>query len=70
MSHGLFYQCPRYVSGAGNISAVMLSMEGQSSRISSKHVFICVPKMNKGLTGLERHECLVTEFSFLGELSL
>ncbi len=22
----------------------------------SKHILICVPKMNKGLTGLERHE--------------
>ncbi len=33
---------------------------------------ICVPKMNKGLTGLERHEgeYLMTEFSFLGELTL
>ncbi len=36
-----------------------------------KNILICVPKMNKGLTGLERHEGeqLVTEFSFLGELS-
>ncbi len=23
---------------------------------SSKNILICVPKMNKGLTGLERHE--------------
>ncbi len=37
-----------------------------------KNIFICVPKMNEGLTGLERHEgeLLMTEFSFLGELSL
>ncbi len=29
MSHGLFYQCSYYVSGPGNISVVLLSMEGQ-----------------------------------------
>ncbi len=29
MSHGLFYQCIDYVSGPGNISVVLLSMEGQ-----------------------------------------
>ncbi len=28
----------------------------ESSRISSKNILICVPKMNEGLTGLERHE--------------
>ncbi len=37
-----------------------------------QNIFICVPKMIKGLTGLERHEgeYLMTGFSFLGELSL
>ncbi len=37
-----------------------------------KNILICVLKMNKGLTGLERHEgeSLMTEFYFLGELSL
>ncbi len=37
-----------------------------------KNILICVPKMNKGLTGLERieGEYLMTEFSFLGELTL
>ncbi len=36
------------------------------------NILICVSKMNEGLTGLERHEgeSLMTEFSFLGELSL
>ncbi len=28
MSHGLFYHCPCYVSGPGNISVVLLSKEG------------------------------------------
>ncbi len=46
-----------------------------SSKLSSldfiKHILICFLKMNKGLTGLERHEGkLMTEFSFLGKLSL
>ncbi len=37
-----------------------------------KNILICVPTMNEGLTGLERHEGeqLMTVFSFLGELSL
>ncbi len=29
MSHGLFYRCPCYVSGSGNMSVVLQSMEGQ-----------------------------------------
>ncbi len=53
MSHGLFYRCIYYVSGPGNISVVLLSME-LSDFI--KNILICVPKMNEGLTGLERHE--------------
>ncbi len=37
-----------------------------------KNILNCVPKMKEGLTGLEQHEgeSLMTEFSFLGELSL
>ncbi len=37
-----------------------------------KNILICVPKMNKDLMDLEQHEGekLMTEFSFLGELSL
>ncbi len=44
MSHGLFYRCPWYVSGSGN------------SQISLKNILNCVPKINEGLTGLERYE--------------
>ncbi len=29
MVHGLFYQCPYYVSGSGNISVAFPSMQGQ-----------------------------------------
>ncbi len=29
MSHGLFYRSPYYVSGPGDITVVLLSMEGQ-----------------------------------------
>ncbi len=53
MSHGQFYRCIYYVSGPGNISVVLLSME-RSDFI--KNILICVPKMNEVLTGLERHE--------------
>ncbi len=31
MSHGIFYQFHCYVSGPGNISVVLLSMEGQKA---------------------------------------
>ncbi len=39
---------------------------------SIKNNLICVPKMTEGLTGFKRHEGekLMTEFSFLGELTL
>ncbi len=50
----------------------LLSMHGQKAGILLKNIIICVPKMNKGLRSLERHEgeLLMTEFLFLGELSL
>ncbi len=37
-----------------------------------KNILICVPKMNGGLAGLERHEGekLMTEFSFWGGVTL
>ncbi len=37
-----------------------------------KNILICVLKMNGGLTGLARHEGekLMTELSFVGELTL
>ncbi len=47
-------------------------MQGQKALDFIKNILICVPKMNEGLTGLEWHEGeqLMTELSFLGELSL
>ncbi len=49
--------------------AVYAGSKSLESLYFIKNILICVPKMNKGLTGLERHEQLMTEFSFLGELS-
>ncbi len=43
-----------YVVGPGNISVALLSMKGQKCLI--KHILISVPKVNEGLTGLDRHE--------------
>ncbi len=40
--------------GLDRVSTLAVYGESESSRISSKISF--VPKMNKGLTGLERHE--------------
>ncbi len=37
-------------------SSVVVYAGSESLWISSKNVLICVMKMNKGLTGLERHE--------------
>ncbi len=31
MPHGLFYQCPCYISGSGNISVALLSIKGQKA---------------------------------------
>ncbi len=47
-------------------------MEGQKALGFHQNILICVPKMNKGLMGLELHEGekFMTQFSFLGELSL
>ncbi len=56
MSRGLFYRCPCYVSGSGNISVALLSMKGQRAPDFIKNILICVLKMNGGLKGLERHE--------------
>ncbi len=56
MSNGMFYRCIYYVSGPGNISVVLLSMEDQRALRFHQNILICVLKMNEGLTGLERHE--------------
>ncbi len=50
MSLGLFYRCIYYVSGPGNISVVLLSMEGQRALGIIKNILISVLKMNEGLT--------------------
>ncbi len=39
-----------------NMVVALLFMKGQRALISSKNILICVPKMNEGLMGLERHE--------------
>ncbi len=54
------------------VSCVAVYRGSESSWISSKHILICVWKMNEGLMGLEQveGECLITEFIFWGELSL
>ncbi len=37
MSHGQFYRCPYYISGPGNITVALMSMEDlESSQIPSK----------------------------------
>ncbi len=42
MLHGLFYQSPCYVSGHGNISVVLLSMESlRALRFKQKHLNLC-----------------------------
>ncbi len=42
MLYGLFYRSPCYVSGHGNISVVLLSMEGLGAlRFKQKHLNLC-----------------------------
>ncbi len=42
MLHGLFYQSPCYISGHGNISVVLLSMEGlKALRFKQKYLNLC-----------------------------
>ncbi len=43
-----------YVSGPGNISVALLSMEGQRALRFHQNILICVPKMIEGLKGLEK----------------
>ncbi len=46
------------LTGPGNITDKLLSIEGQTRKLSDfiKNILICVLKMIEGLTGLERHE--------------
>ncbi len=50
----------------GHGSTLAVYGGSESSLDFFKNILICVPKMNVGLTGLERHEgeYLMTEFSF------
>ncbi len=42
MSHGLFYRCIDYVSGPGNTSVALLSMEEQIAlRFHQKYLHLC-----------------------------
>ncbi len=42
MSHGLFYQSSYYVSGPGNISVALLSMQGQKAlRFNQTYFNLC-----------------------------
>ncbi len=42
MPHGLFYRCPCYVSGTGNIAVALLSMQGQRAfRFHQKYLNLC-----------------------------
>ncbi len=48
MSHGL-YRCPYYVSGSGNISAVLLSTDGQKALgFHQKYLNLCSKDGTKG----------------------
>ncbi len=43
MSHGLFYRFPCYVSGPGNISVALLSMEGlRALRFHQKYLNLLI----------------------------
>ncbi len=54
MSRGLFYRCIYYISGPGNISVALLSIEGlRALQLNHlKHLNLC-PEDDRGL---ERHE--------------
>ncbi len=42
LPHRLFQQCPYYISGSGNISVALLSMEGQRApRFHQKYLNLC-----------------------------
>ncbi len=65
MSHGLFYRCIYYVSGPGNISVVLLSMEDQRAlRFHQKHLNLCL-KMNEGLTGWNDTRVSINDIIFI-----
>ncbi len=47
---------PFLPSWAFSVILALLSMEVRKLSDFIKNILICVPKMNEGLTGLERHE--------------
>ncbi len=51
----LIYSGFLYVSGPGNITVAVYGVVRDLSDFI-KNILICVPKMNEGLIGLERHE--------------
>ncbi len=61
MSHGLFNQCLGTLQLHCSNITVTLQLHCRLCRVKKlsdfiKNSLICVPKMNEGLTGLERHE--------------
>ncbi len=56
MSHGL-YKCPYNVSGSGNISAVLLSTDGQKAHgFHQKYLNLC---SNDGTKGVINHRIFI-----------
>ncbi len=53
MSHGLFYDLLAMFLSLDRVR--IIAVYGRV-REFIKNILICVPKMNEGLTGLERHE--------------
>ncbi len=60
-SHGLFYRCPFW---ALTVVVPLLSVKGLRALRFNRNIFICAPKMNRGLMCLERYEgeLLMSEF--------
>ncbi len=70
ITHGLFYRSPYYISGSGNISVVLLSMQGQKAlEFHQKCHSLCSEDENRSYM-FGTTWGWVTWFSFLGELYL
>ncbi len=54
--HGQFQQCPYMFLGLERDSSIAVYAGSENVWISIKNILICVPKINKGLMVLERHE--------------
>ncbi len=55
MSHGLFFNFLTLFLGLGTFQLHCCLWRGRKLSDFIKKTLICVPKMNEGLTGLERH---------------